>query len=132
MQEGVTMQHSIRGMTLMSFLMILVVVGFFAYIGMRLFPIYTQYYSAVTDMKKVAQAPGAANKSITTLRSEIERYYYVSYVTDAKPKEHIKIVTGPAGKELNLSYEVRSPLIYNLDVIAKFDHSEPLSTQAAP
>ena len=40
-----------RGMTLMSFVIVLVVLGFFALIIMKLFPMYSEYYS----LKKVME-----------------------------------------------------------------------------
>lgn len=42
-----------RGITLLGFLMILMIVGFFAFLVMRLFPVYSEYYSVVSAMKGV-------------------------------------------------------------------------------
>ncbi len=50
-----------RGMTLTSFLTVLIVVGFFLYIGMKLFPMYQEYYAVKTSMKALAREPGSAD-----------------------------------------------------------------------
>ena len=43
--------------------------------------------------------------------------------------KNVKLVNGPAGKTLELNYEVRKPLLYNLDFVAKFERSFPVSGQ---
>jgi hypothetical protein len=45
-------------MTLTSFLTVLIVVGFFLYIGMKLFPMYQEYYAVRSAMKSLANEPG--------------------------------------------------------------------------
>lgn len=51
-----------RGITMIGFLMVLVIVGFFAYAAMRLVPVYTEYFSVRKAMKSVAGEVGVANK----------------------------------------------------------------------
>ena len=50
-----------RGMTLTSFLTVLIVVGFFLYIGMKLFPMYQEYYAVRSAMKSLANEPGVGS-----------------------------------------------------------------------
>lgn len=44
-----------RGMTLTSFLAVLIVVAFGLYVGMKLFPMYQEYYSVRSAMKSLAK-----------------------------------------------------------------------------
>ena len=37
------MKRTQRGITLLGFIIVLAVVGFFAYVGMKLFPMYSEY-----------------------------------------------------------------------------------------
>ena len=114
-----------QGLTLMGFVMVLMVVGFFAFVAIKLFPVYSEYYSVVTDMKGVASEPGVAQMTPAEVRDKLFRRFYISYVTSVKP-ENIKI-TRNNGYNLQIKYEVRQPLIYNLDFVAKFDKTVELT-----
>lgn len=113
-----------RGITLVSFIIVLAVVGFFAFIGMKLFPVYTEYYSVVKDMNGLAGEPGVASMPPAKVKDLLFRRFYVSYVKSVK-SEHVKI-TRQNGYNLQVKYEVREPLIYNLDFVAKFDRTVEL------
>lgn len=115
------------GLTLLGFMMVLMVGGFFAFIGMKLFPVYSEYYSVVQSMKGLQAEPGAANMSPAQIRAALDRRFNISYVDSVKP-EHIK-VTRNNGYNLNIKYEVRRPLAYNLDYVAKFDKTVDLTRQ---
>ena len=113
-----------NGLTLTSFLIVLAVVGFFIYIGMKLFPVYTEYNSVVTDMNGLAAEPGIKQKSPEEVRALLFRRFDISYVESVKP-ENVKI-TRKEGYQLQVAYEVRRNLIYNLDFVAVFDKTVEL------
>jgi hypothetical protein len=125
------MNRNQQGMTLLSFIVILVVVAFFGYILMRLFPVYSEYYSAVTDIKAVTQTAGAENESMEKIRDHLYRRFQISYVDSIDLEKNIKMFKDKDGKTLQLKYEVRRPLMYNLDFVAKFERSFPVSQRAA-
>ena len=124
------MKRNQHGMTLISFILILAVVGFFGYLAMRLFPVYSEYYSAVNDIKAVTQATGADKRSVDELNDSLYRRFQISYVDSIDLKKHVKYVKQNDKRTLKLNYEVRSPLMYNLDFVAKFDREFPLTGQA--
>ena len=113
-----------NGLTLTSFLIVLAVVGFFIYIGMKLFPVYTEYNSVVTDMNGLAAAPGIKQKSPEEVRALLFRRFDISYVESVKP-ENVKI-TRKEGYHMQVAYEVRRNLMYNLDFVAVFDKTVEL------
>lgn len=113
------------GMTLLGFLTVLIVLGIFGFVGMRLFPVYTEYYSVVQDMKGVQMEPGVSTWPPEQVRDRLFRRFYISYVKSVKP-EHVK-VTRNNGYNLTVKYEVREPLAYNLDFVAKFEKTVDLT-----
>lgn len=115
-----------RGMTLIGFILLLFVIGFFAYIAMKLFPIYQEYYSVVRAMKQVQQEPGVAGKSPEQIRDSLNRKMYISYVYSVKPA-NIRVMRSSEGYLLIVKYEVRGNLMYNLDYIAVFDKTVNLT-----
>jgi Domain of unknown function (DUF4845) len=125
------MKNGQKGITFLSFIIVLAVIGFFLFIGMRLFPVYATYYNAVKDIKAMSQEQGAATRSIDEIRRELEDRFNISYVKGIDLKRDIKLVNSPTGKQIQLKYEMRRPLIYNLDFVAMFDQSFPLGGKAA-
>lgn len=110
------------GLTLIGFLIVLSIVIFVAFMGMKIVPIYMEYYSVVSTMNGVASTRGAANLQPSAVRTRILDQLYVSYSSGNVKAQHIKL-SRRNGVHLRIAYEVRKPLIGNLDVVAKFDRS---------
>jgi hypothetical protein len=113
-----------KGMSLIGMLIFMSFVGFFVYAGIRLGPIYNEYYSVVKAIELVAEQPGAANKSPAAIQGEIAKGFYASYVERVKAKD-VKVIRS-RGKKLQLKYEVREPFIGNLDFLVHFEKTIPL------
>lgn len=120
------MKRSISGITLIGFLVVLAVVGFFAYIAMKLFPVYSEYYGVLQAMKALQVEPAITAKTPDQIRSLLDRKFNISYVSSVKPN-NIRITRNGGGYLLNIKYEVRDTLIYNIDFVAKFDKTVDLS-----
>lgn len=114
------------GMTLIGFMIVLSFVIFVSYIGMKIGPIYMEYYSVVSAMNGVASERGSANLSPYDIRVKVLNRLYVSYSADNVKERDIKLVRNN-GLNLRIAYEVRKPVIGNLDVVAKFDKTVRLS-----
>ena len=115
-----------NGMTLIGFIIVLGLVLFLSFIGMKIAPIYFEYYSVVSAMNGVASERGSAKLSPFDIRVKVLNRLYVSYSADNVKNENIKLVRRN-GVHLRVAYEVRKPVIGNLDVIATFDRSVRLS-----
>jgi Tfp pilus assembly protein PilE len=121
------MERKQKGITLMSFLVVLVVVGFFALIAMKLFPMYSEYFNLKGVMNELGKTPNSASMTPAQIQSDLERRFNIAYVSSVK-KEHVKIIrTSNKGSQLNIAYEVRTPLLANLDVVGKFDYTVDLT-----
>jgi len=120
------MERTQKGITLMSFVVVLVVVGFFALMAMKLFPMYSEYNSLKSVMKQFAESPNSASMTSAQAFLDLERRFNIAYVSSVK-KEHVKIIRAGKASQLNIAYEVRVPLLANLDVVGKFDNTVDLS-----
>jgi len=114
------------GITLIGFLVVLMVVGFFAFLIMRLFPVYSEYYSVRQAMKAVAAEPGIATRTPEQVKEALDRRFNISYVTTPK-RNNVRVARQGGNYSLNVRYERRGPLVYNLEYIATFDHTEVLT-----
>ena len=113
------------GMTLTSFLMVLAVAGFAVYIGMKLFPMYQEFYAVKTSMKALAKEPGSADpvKAQELFFKRMDMNY-----SDSVKRENIKFDRIDGGVRMNVSYEVRRPLVGNLDIVGRFENSQDLTS----
>lgn len=118
--------HKQRGMSLIGFIIVLSMVIFVFFIGMKIGPMYMEYYSVVSALNGVASERGSANLSPYDLRVKVLNRLYVSYSENVK-ESHIRIIRGGNGVRLRVAYEVRTPVIGNLDVVGKFDKSVQLA-----
>ncbi len=124
------MKRKQSGMTLMSFLMVLAVVGFAAYVAMRLFPMYQEYYAVKSSLKGLANEPGVADMDPGRIQDLFFRRLDINYSDNVKPA-HVKIERMEGGWNMKVSYEVRRPLVGNLDVVGKFDASQAMTRRGA-
>ena len=125
------MARNQKGITLMSFVIVLVVVGFFALVAMKLFPIYSEYYNLKGVMAEYAAQPNSASIPPAQMQSEMDRRFNIAYIESVESRTHMKIVRTGRSAQLTVVYEVRKPLFGNLDVVAKFDHSVDLNGTAS-
>lgn len=119
-----------NGITLMGFMMVLIVVGFFALMAMKLFPMYSEYYNLKGVMNELAKTPNSASMTPAQVMADLDRRFNIAYVESVK-KEHVKVTRTGRTAQLNIAYEVRKELLGNLDVVAKFDYTVDLSGTAS-
>jgi Tfp pilus assembly protein PilE len=120
------MKRTQSGITLVGFLIVLAVAGFFAYVGMKLFPMYSEFYSVKTALRGLASEPGIAMQDPAKIQDLFFRRLYISYSDNVKP-ENVKLTRGDRGWKMEVNYEVRRPMIYNIDVVGKFNAVQDLT-----
>ena len=109
-----------KGLSLIGFLIVLVLVLFFAFVGMRVGPIYLEYYSVVSAMNGVAAERGSSRFTPFQIKVKMLDRLYLSYSAENVKEEHIRILRR-GGVQLRVTYEVRKPMMGNLDVVVSFD-----------
>lgn len=113
------MKREQRGMTLISFILVLGVLGVFIYMAMKLVPMYSEYYAVRKSLESMAVESGMANNEPEKIKDLFFRRMDASYGEDVKP-ENVKLARKEAGWLMTVDYEVRRPLISNLDVVGHF------------
>ena len=120
------MKRKQSGLSLVGFLVVLAVVGFAAYVGMKLFPMYQEYYSVQSAMKGLANEPGVADTDPAKVQDLFFRRLYINYSENVK-LQNVKFERMEGGWKMRVNYEVRRPLVGNLDVVGKFDKTQDLT-----
>ena len=120
------MKRKQSGLSLLGFLVVLSVVGFAAYVGMKLFPMYQEYYAVTSAMKGLAGEAGTADMDPAKIQDLFFRRLYINYSENVKPKD-VKFERTEGGWRMRVAYEVRRPMVGNLDVVGKFDRTQDLT-----
>ena len=86
------MRRTQGGMTMLGFLITLSVVILFIFCGMKIVPMYIEYYSVKKMMAAISNNPESANSSKDQIRKMFRRSLEIDYVKIIKP-EMLKIDT---------------------------------------
>ncbi len=122
------MRRKVKGITLIGFAMVLCVLGFFAYLAMRLVPMYVEYFGVVKAMEMERSDAGSAQKSVDEIRRDMGLKFDTQYVDSSSvPPAAIQVVRQGGSSTLRIAYEKRVPFLYNLDLVGKFDKSVSLN-----
>lgn len=122
-----------RGMTLISFIIVLAVGGFMLFIVSRLYPTYKEYVRASRVILDTVKPMDPKTTDQYKIREALEDALARKQIVNIKVNRNIRIVRTPEGyKKVRLYYEVRQPLIYNLHYIAKFDRYYPIGNPPPP
>lgn len=114
------------GITLISFVIVLLVLGFFAFMAMKLVPAYIEFFGVKKAMTQIATS-GSNTQDLDTIRRDLMFKMGFQYVDDAtiQPKD-ITLDRANNGAVLNVSYEKQIHFIYNIDFLLHFDNSVQL------
>jgi Domain of unknown function (DUF4845) len=81
-------------------------------------------------MKSLANEPGVGSMEPARIQELFFKRLYINYSENVKPAD-VKFDRRDNGWTLKVNYEVRRPLIGNLDVVGKFDSSQDLMRSGA-
>ena len=120
------MKQQQRGMTIWSWLFVLGTIGFIALVTMKLFPIYMENMSVKKAVNQVAQAEGAGSFNKRTAWTALTKQFYVDEVRSVE-EDDVAVETNDDGvRELVVAYEVRTSLMFNVDMVVWFEERVPL------
>lgn len=120
------MEMNIRkqnGLTLIGFVIVLSIVLLFAYAGMRLIPMYLEYYALINAMEKLENDPSAKSMSAPKIKQSIQMSLWASYASNNIKNENIHISKRSDGVNVRVTYEVRKDFLGNVDLIGSFDRT---------
>ena len=124
------MKRTQGGMTMLGFLITLSVVILFLFCGMKIVPMYIEYYSVKKALASIANEQSASATSKDAIRALFARHLKIDYVKIIKP-DMLKIEATDSGFNLTVDYERREELIANLDVVGKFRAEQAVVRGAA-
>ena len=117
-----------KGLTLIGFAIVLIVVGFFAYAAMKLIPVYTEYFGVVKSMKALQSQAGIETATIEDIRKKLNVNFDLQYVDESSiPDKNVQLITKDGQRKLRIFYDKDLPFIYNIDLLVHFDNTVDLA-----
>jgi type II secretory pathway pseudopilin PulG len=113
------------GITLIGFVIVLLVLGFFAFMAMKLVPAYIEFFGVKKAMSQLATSGNT--QDLDSIRRDLIFKMGFQYVDDAtiQPKD-ITLDRSGNGATLNVNYEKHIHFIYNIDFLLHFDNAVQL------
>ncbi len=110
-----------QGMTLIGWLLMMALIGFFAILTLKLWPIYYENFGVKRAVGKLPTQPEISNKSDDEIWKIVERQFTIDQVSHPTRKD-FKIERQEDGsRQASVKYEVRVPVMFNVDVVVYFD-----------
>jgi predicted membrane protein len=123
------MQSHQRGLSMIGFLFVAVVLVFVAMLAMKLVPAYIEFFSVKKILATMGQESEIRSKSNADIRSDFVKRANVSYVTVVKP-EDLTIDRSSGVPVISADYEFRTKLFGNASLVVDFSAST--NPSAAP
>jgi hypothetical protein len=117
-----------KGLTMISWIVVLVFLLFQAVIAMNVIPVYISDSSVKKIMTELPHDVKATGASAKGLKSLISQRLSMNNVYSVKP-ENIKVKKGHGENIVTLEYEPRGKLIGNLEFIVNFKHEAKVKTR---
>ncbi|WP_413662744.1 DUF4845 domain-containing protein [Microbulbifer sp. ANSA003] len=109
-----------RGMSYWGWLLIIAMLGFALTCVSKMAPAYVDARYVNEGLKTLGQNPNLEDMTTGQIKKELNRFFLVNNVR-GEPTKSVQVVRGAKGSVVSINYELRQPLIYNVDVVMKFN-----------
>lgn len=115
--------QSQRGVSLLSWAMILILAGFFFSVGFKLLPHYMDNRALTKMITAVEQdnAAGGNIRSVNDFYAYIEKSMQVNSIRGVSSKDILDIRLEGSEFYVHMDYEQREKVLKNIDVVVSFD-----------
>jgi len=113
------------GITLIGWLVILVLIGFFSMLVIKLGPLYLENYTVREAVQSLANEPGMASNSSHEIKRLLFNRLDINYVENL-PRDKVKVKKAGGTVNIDITYEVRRNIIGNVDAVVSFSEKAEL------
>jgi hypothetical protein len=121
MGANMTFARSQKGLSILSWLVVLAVVAFFASTAFKVLPHYLDYMSMEKIITSVETDQSMDIRTVGDFYSHVGKGMQVNSIRDLDLREALKVKLENNEFIAHLKYEKREPLIENLDLVVHFD-----------
>ncbi len=111
-----------KGLTLISIVFILVILGSVVLLVLKIAPIYMDHHNVSNALEAVKEMPEVTTMSRQEIQSTLAKRFNLNYVEDVT-LDDVEIIKRPGYVKVRIAYEVVKPIVGNLSVLVDFDDS---------
>jgi len=111
-----------QGLTLISIILILGLIGFFVLLTLKVVPIYLDHGKVKSALEALKSTPDIQTKSEFEIRDSLSKRFNINYVYDVT-KDDIKVIKHGNYVKVDIEYETVVKLVDNLSLLAEFHDS---------
>ena len=121
-----TMRARQSGMTMISWAVLIALIGFVGMFGFKLMPIFMEY-SSINSALSTASKNVTAGETPAQIRSNISSLFDVNNIDVIKASD-VDITTNPDTKSvvISIDYDARTNFVANVDLIVHFTKTYPV------
>ncbi|NOX43206.1 MAG: DUF4845 domain-containing protein [Gammaproteobacteria bacterium] len=123
---GFSARQKQAGMTGIGIIFVLLMIGFFTLIALKLFPIYMESFEVNSALDSIKSESGLASKPSGKIVKSLMKKLKVDDVESVTKKE-ISIEKSKSGAIVYVDYEVVKPLFGNISILVSFEKQVELS-----
>ncbi len=113
-------RHGQRGITTLGLVILVAFIGLFVFAGIRLLPVYLNYFKVAGVVNGVFDEFDGQNASRAQIRTSISRRFGVESVSVITARD-VAVNTVDGGIEVSAKYDHTSPFIANISFTVHFD-----------
>jgi Domain of unknown function (DUF4845) len=116
---SLTMRSRQRGATFLGMVIIIAILGFALYAGIRLTPMYLEYMAIARALEQTAKE-NSGTTSPQELRNALNRRWTIETINSIEAKD-IEIKKAGSGFSMRAWYRAETPFVSNVSLVADFD-----------
>lgn len=117
-----------RGLTFISFAILMMVLGFFMLLLVRIGPVYLNHYKVRTSLESLKSDKELVVRTREEIVKALERRWDINMVDSVTTKD-VKITRDNGKLRVQVAYEVARHIMGNVDVLVYFDDSVEVETR---
>lgn len=114
-----------RGMTVTGWLLVLLMIGIIATLGIKIGPVYLQNYTVQSVLKSLKDEPLITQKTAAMIKEMIMRRLDINGIYSLS-KKNIEVKKTPGVMVVSIDYKVQKRIIGNLEALMTFSEKVEL------
>ena len=117
-----------KGITLISFIVVMAIIAFFTLIVLKVGPIYMNHSKVVHALESISNRPDLENMSKQDVWISLNKQFNMNYIENVTKKD-VKITSRPGYVKVHIVYHVKKPFIDTLSIWVDFDNMIEVGTE---
>ncbi|MGX2031477.1 MULTISPECIES: DUF4845 domain-containing protein [Methylocaldum] len=108
------------GLTLIGFLFVLFLIGFFSLLVLKIGPVYLEHYKIVSSLESLKKDNDLASKTRDEILTLLQKRWEINMVERVSTKD-VKIIKEGSYLKIEIAYDVAEHLFGNVDALLHFN-----------